>query len=106
MIVNNLSKTLTIIPIVFDLEEPWFLEKFVMFLRIETSVFLTLTITEICIFKYWLKFILKRLIIMDNQRIVLVLTLENLMMSTLFALVRIHKSDDKYLPQYSGRDKL
>lgn len=98
MVLNNVLKTAKTISIVFDLKESQILKQLALFLRIQTTLFVVFSITEICLFKYWLKFVLKRLVKMNDSMIILILTLENLSMSILFSLVRIHISDHQFMP--------
>ena len=52
-----------------------------------------LTIFELGFIKFWLKHIRKRLIVMDEAFIVTCITLQNVMMSVLYALTKITIGD-------------
>ena len=97
MIVNNILKTVNTSIIIFDLDEVKFLKSFAMFLRIQATLFVLFTVIEICLFKYWLKFILKRLVTMDDSVIVMIFSLQNILMSVLFAIARVQISDEQYI---------
>ena len=62
---------------------------FYAFLQLQFNLFSIFTILEIVTIKYWLKFIRKKVVAMDDEIIVFVLTLQNLVMSSLYALVKI-----------------
>ena len=62
---------------------------FYAFLQLQFNLFSIFTILEIVTIKYWLKFIRKKVVAMNDEIIVFVLTLQNLMMSSLYALVKI-----------------
>ena len=97
MIINNILKTVNTGIIIFDLDEVKILKSFAMFLRIQATLFVLFTVIEICLFKYWLKFILKRLVTMDDSVIVVIFSLQNILMSVLFAMARVQISDDQYI---------
>ena len=103
-IFNNVLRTLDTAMIIFDLEQIKLLKQFVFFLKIQGSLYFLFMVTEIVLVKYWMRFILKRLVTMDDAFLVFVLTLENLTMSTLFSLARVIISDDQFIPQFGSAE--
>ena len=105
-IFSNILRTSDTAMVIFDLEHLQFLRQFAMFLRIQSVLYVLFTITEIVLVKYWMRFIMKRFVTMDDAFIVFVLTLENLTMSTLFALARVMISERHLLEYQSAESKL
>ena len=103
-IVNNILKTPDTLMVIFDLEHIRLLKQFVLFLKIQATLYFLYTVTEIVLVKYWMRFILKRLVTMDDAFIAFVLTLENLTMSILFAIARVIISDESILPQFGSAE--
>ena len=95
-IFTNILKTSEMVMVIFDLEHFQLLRQFVAFTRVQSVLYILFTLTEMILIKYWMQFILKKVIIKDDAFIVLVLTLENLMMSILFALARVMISDGDF----------
>ena len=89
LMINHVLRTVSTIQVVFELQHVQWLTLLVYFLKTQVVLFAQFTVTEICLFKYWLKFIRKRLVTMEESFIVTVLTMENLMMSLLFAASRV-----------------
>ena len=92
--------------VIFDLEHLQLLRQFVLFLKIQNVLYMLFTITEVVLVKYWMRFILKKLVTMDDTFIVVVLTLENLAMSILFAIARVIISEDYLVEYQSAESKL
>ena len=104
LIFNNILKTSDAVMVIFDLENIQLLKQFVLFLKIQSVMNFYYTVTEIVLVKYWMRFILKSLVAMDDAFIAFVLTLENLTMSILFSLARVIISDETILPQYGSAE--
>ena len=92
--------------VIFDLEHLQLLRQFVLFLKIQNVLYMLFTITEVVLVKYWMRFIMKKLVTMDDTFIVVVLTLENLAMSILFAIARVIISEDYLVEYQSAESKL
>ena len=90
--------------VIFDLEHIQLLKQFVFFLKVQAALYFCYTVTEIVLVKYWMRFILKRLVTMDDAFIAFVLTLENLTMSILFAIARVMISDETIMPQFGSAE--
>ena len=103
-IINNILKTSDTVMVIFDLEHIRLLKQFVLFLKAQATLYFLYTVTEIVLVKYWMRFILKRLVTMDDAFIAFVLTLENLTMSILFAIARVMISDETIMPQFGSAE--
>ena len=103
-IINNILKTSDTVMVIFDLEHIRLLKQFVLFLKVQAILYFLYTVTEIVLVKYWMRFILKRLVTMDDAFIAFVLTLENLTMSILFSLARVMISDESMLSQFGSAE--
>ena len=77
----------------FDLDYSNFDINFNTFLQIQTNLYSIFTILEILLFKYWMKFIRKRVMAMNDEIIVFYLTLQNLCISAIYAFVKITIGD-------------
>ena len=105
-IISHILRTSETAMVIFDLEHFQLLRQFVLFLKIQSILYLLFTITEIVLIKYWMRFILKRMVTMDDAFIVFVLTLENLSMSILFALARVMISEGYLIAYQTTESKL
>ena len=103
-IINNILRTSDTVMVIFDLEHIRLLRQFVFFLKVQAALYFFYTVTEIVLVKYWMCFILKRLVTMDDAFIAFVLTLENLTMSILFAIARVMISDETIMPQFGSAE--
>ena len=63
------------------------------FLQFQILFFSIFTLMEIVIIKFWLKFIRQRVVVMKEDFIVICLTLQNLMMSSLYSIVKVIMGD-------------
>ena len=93
MIHTMFSETINVIGFVFEIRYPSFIENAH---DTESFFFLTfgiLTLLEISAIKYWLKFIRKRMVAMDEAFINVSLTLINIMLSFLWSLVKVILGD-------------
>ena len=104
LILNNILRTSDSVMVIFDLKHIQLLQQFVLFLKVQNNLYLLYTVTEIVLVKYWLRFILKRLVTIDDAFIAFVLTLENFTMSILFSLARVIISDESILPQFGSAE--
>ena len=89
LIFNNICETVQAIKIVFDIDYPKILADCHAFLQFLTNLFSIFTLMEIVMIKFWLKFIRKRLVVMKEDFIVRCLTLQNFLMSSLYALTKV-----------------
>ena len=103
-IINSILRTSDTVMVIFDLEHIRLLKQFVFFLKVQAALYFFYTVTEIVLAKYWMRFILKRLVTMDDAFIAFVLTLENLTMSILFAIARVKISYETILPQFGSAE--
>ena len=103
-IISNILRSVQTVQVIFDLDHIWFLNKFTLFTPTQSLLALQYTFIEIVLFKFWLRFIKKRLVPMDDNFIVTVLTMENITMSVLFGMAKVMISDDKLMPQYKSAD--
>ena len=103
-IINAILRTSDTVMVIFDLEHIRLLKQFVVFLKVQAALYFFYTVTEIVLVKYWMQFIMKRLVTMDDAFIAFVLTLENLTMSILFAIARVVISDESILPQFGSAE--
>ena len=103
-IINNILKTSNTVIVIFDLDHIQLLNQFALLLKVQASLYFLYTVTEIVLVKYWMRFILKRLVTMDDAFIAFVLTLENLTMSILFAIARVMISDETIMPQFGSAE--
>ena len=103
-IINHILRTSDTVMIIFDLEGIRLLRQFVFFLKVQAALYFFYTVTEIVLAKYWMCFILKRLVTMDDAFIAFVLTLENLTMSILFAIARVLITDETIMPQFGSAE--
>ena len=103
-IINSILRTSDTVMVIFDLEHIRLLKQFVFFLKVQAALYFWYTVTEIVLVKYWMCFILKRLVTMDDAFIAFVLTLENLTMSILFSLARVMISDESMLSQFGSAE--
>ena len=89
MIHTMFGETIKVIGFVFEIRYPSVIENAN---DTESFFFVTygiLTLLEISAIKYWLKFIRKRMVVMDEAFINLSLTLINIMLSFLWAMVKV-----------------
>ena len=96
LIFNNCYETVQVIQIIFDLNYPNYVTNFNGFLQIQTNLFSILTILEILTFKYWMRFIKKSVVAMNDQIIVFYLMLQNLFISSLFAITKVIIGDGEF----------
>ena len=73
-------------------------------LKLFTVLALHFAFIEIVLFKLWLRFIKKRLVAMDDNFIITVLTMENVTMSVLFGAAKVIISDDIMMPMYNSSE--
>lgn len=93
-------RTFQTVQVMFDLDNVWLLEKITLFTPYQSTLAFHCTLIEMFLFKFWLKFIRKRLVVMDDAFISFVLTMENITMSVLFAWAKVILSDEGlFLPQ-------
>lgn len=93
LIFNNLCETVRAIEIVFDLDYPKVMTDFHAFLQFQILLFSIFTLMEILMIKFWLKFIRQRVVVMKEDFIVICLTVQNLMMSSLYSIVKVILGD-------------
>ena len=94
VIVANIAESFNSIQIVFDLDYPLILKYFYFFQKMQLVFTFYLTIIEVCLLKYWLKFIRKKIIAMDDSFVGFGITLANVLVTTLFALSKVVIGDD------------
>ena len=93
MILSNILETMNTIRILFDLSYPKVMLYFHAFHAMQINFTYLLVIIEMCIIKYWLKFWRQRMIAMDDSFIAICITLQNVTMSSIFALAKIQIGD-------------
>ena len=92
-IIHNMFESINTIEILFEISLPRIIQEFYTW---ETNFMLTyfaLTLLEIWTIKFWLKFIRKRMIVMNESFMVFSLTFINIMISTLWALGKLIMED-------------
>ena len=94
VIVANIAESFNSIQIVFDLDYPLILKYFYFFQKMQLVFTFYLTMIEVCLLKYWLKFIRKKIIAMDDSFVGFGITLANVLVTTLFALSKVVIGDD------------
>ena len=92
-ILNNLLFTSSTVQNVFDLNDLGFFKNLRAFCMYQYHFYALLTIFQIGFIKFWLKHIRKRLVAMDEAFIVTCITLQNVMMSVLYALTKMAIED-------------
>ena len=93
MIRTIVAETINVIGFVFEIRYPSFIENAYDTGNYFFLIFGILTFLEISAIKYWLKFIRKRMVVMDEAFINVSLTLINIMLSILWALVKVILGD-------------
>ena len=88
-----LAETINVIGFVFEIRYPTFVEDAYDTGNFFFLTFGILTFLEIFAIKYWLKFMRKRMVVMDEAFINVSLTLINIMLSFLWALVKVILGD-------------
>ena len=89
VIVANIAESFNSIQIVFDLDYPLILKYFYYFQKMQLVFTFYLTVIEVCLLKYWLKFIRKKIIAMDDSFVGFGITLANVIVTTLFAVSKV-----------------
>ena len=92
MIISNILETVTFIKIVFNVYEEA-LNILGACLRMQSWHFHMMSLIEICLIKFWLKFGRKRMITMDETFIIWSLTAINVMISFLLSISKIMLGD-------------
>ena len=90
-------RSIQTVQVMFDLNHIWLLNKITLFAPTQCSLAFHYVMIEILLFKFWLRFIKKKLVVMDDAFITTVLTMENVTMSILFALAKVMLSDEGFL---------
>ena len=93
VILGNIAESVNSIQIVFDLNYPSILKYFYYFQKMQLVFMFYLTMIEVCLLKYWLKFIRKKIIAMDDSFVCFGITLANLFVTTLFAVSKVVVGD-------------
>ena len=93
MILSNILETINTIRILFDLSYPKTLLYFHAFQSMQVIITFLLIIIETCTIKYWLKFWRQKMIAMDDYFIATCITMQNIMMSSIFAMAKIQMGD-------------
>ena len=88
-----LAETINVIGFVFEIRYPCFIEYAHDTASFFFMTYAILTLFEISAIKYWQKFIRKRMVVMDEAFINVSLTLINIMLSFLWALVKVILGD-------------
>ena len=86
-------ETMNTIRILFDLSYPKVMLYFHAFHAMQINFTYLLVIIETCVIKYWLKFWRQRMIAMDDYFIAICITMQNVLMSSLFSLAKIQWGD-------------
>ena len=102
--ISNVLRSAQTIQVLFDLDHIWFLCKFTLFTPNQAVLALHFTLIEIVLFKFWLRFVKKRLVAMNDNFIVTVLTMENVTMSVLFGAAKVIISDETMMPMYNSSE--
>ena len=90
MIIGNIYDMFILMRLIFSIEG---LDLFGACLRMQSLHFYMLSLIEICLLKFWLKFGRKRMISMDETFIVWSLTLINCFMSVLLSISKMMLGD-------------
>ena len=93
MIHTILTETINVIGFIFEIRYPNFIENAHDTASFFFMTYAILTLFEISAIKYWLKFIRKRMVVMNEAFINVSLTLINIMLSFLWALVKVILGD-------------
>ena len=88
-----LAETIHVIGFVFEIRYPSFIEYAHDTEMYFFATYGTLTLLEISAIKYWVKFLRKRMVVMDEAFINVSLTLINIMLSFLWSLVKVILGD-------------
>lgn len=102
---QNTFYTSQILKNVFDLDLK-ILSTFNQFVKMQTWHFYLLSLIEICLVKYWLKYVRKRLICMDENFFVTSLTIINIMVSISFSFAKIMLGERIQSSEVEGNNKL
>ena len=86
MIVNTILESIFVLQILFDLNYPTFIRSLYFWQKFQGTIFGLLALIEVVYIKFWTKFIRQRMISMDDSFFVTCLTIQNLMMSSLFSI--------------------
>ena len=95
-IIANVLETWTTLEIVFNMSGLYLFESFKDVFIMCNFLF---TVLEITVLKYWLKFIRKSLISMDDNFMYLSLSIQNIVLSTLFSVSKFVIGDMEELYQ-------
>ena len=95
VIASNIAESINSIQIIFDLDYPSILNYFYYFQKMQLVFTFYLTMIEVCLLKYWLKFIRKKIIAMDDSFVGFGITLANVSLTSLFAVSKVFIGDFK-----------
>ena len=93
MLHTMFAETINVIGFVFEIRYPSVIEYAYYTACYFFLIYGTLTLVEISAIKYWLKFIRKKMVVMDEAFINVSLTLINTMLSFLWSLVKVTLGD-------------
>ena len=102
MIISNILETITFIKLLFNVYEEAS-NILVACLKMQSWHFHMMSLVEICLIKFWLKFGRKRMITMDETFIVWSLTAINVLISFLLSISKIMLGD---LPGFSSESSV
>ena len=93
VIVSNIAESINSFQMIFDLSYHSILKYFYYFQRMQLVFTFYLTMIEVCMIKYWLKFIRKKVIAMDDSFMGVGYTLVNVFITSLFAISKVAIGD-------------
>ena len=89
VIMSNIAESINSIQIIFDTNFPLLVKYFYFFQKMQLVFNFYLTMIEVCLMKYWLKFVRKKIINIDDSFVSFGITLTNAMLSSLFAISKV-----------------
>ena len=92
-IIHNMFESINTIEILFEISLPRIIQDLYTWETNFMLTFFALTLLEIWTIKFWLKFIRKRMIVMNESFMIFSLTFINIIISTLWALGKLIMED-------------
>ena len=102
-IINHMFETINTIEIIFEISLPKIIQDLYTAETFFMESFFCLTLLEIWAIKFWIKFIRKRMVVMNEEFIVNCLTFVNLVISALWGIGKVFTDDlNGWLPLHQN----
>ena len=89
VIISNIAESINSVQMIFDVNFPLHIKYFYFFQKMQLVLNFYLTMIEVCLMKYWLKFVRKKIITIDDSFVSVGITLTNVMLSSMFAISKV-----------------